>query len=205
MLVGILGGSFNPPHRGHLALARAVLDLGLVESVVLIPAAAPPHKAAPRDADPPTRLRMTRLLADEDPRLDVDGLELRRPGPSFTIDTVRELRAAHPDHRYRLVIGSDLAKSFATWRSFRDLLRLAPPLVAERPDSVFSGSAETMFPGLSADEIRVMQNGRFAMTPVEVSSTLVRQRLAENADDAEMLRYLTRPVLDFIRARALYA
>ncbi|MCC8180783.1 MAG: nicotinate-nicotinamide nucleotide adenylyltransferase, partial [Planctomycetes bacterium] len=87
MTVGILGGSFNPPHRGHLALARTVLDQGLVDEVVLIPAASPPHKP-PLQADAPTRLAMSRLLAQEDARLAVSDIELHRAGPSFTVDTV---------------------------------------------------------------------------------------------------------------------
>ena len=204
MVTGILGGSFNPPHRGHLALARTVLDLGLAESVVLIPAAQPPHKATPTEADAATRLAMARLLASEDQRLTVDGLELDRRGPSYTVDTVRELSARNPDRQYRLIIGSDMAKSFATWRDYRELLRLAPPLVAERPDSLFAGSPEDNYPGMTLPEIAVMQSGRFAMTPVDISSTMVRKLLAEGADDERLLTCLTVPVLEFIRAKKLY-
>ncbi|MDR3078141.1 MAG: nicotinate (nicotinamide) nucleotide adenylyltransferase [Planctomycetota bacterium] len=204
MRIGILGGSFNPPHRGHLALARAVLNQGLAEGVLLVPAAVPPHKEAPRQADAPTRLRMTELLAAEDSRLSVDGLELARSGPSFSIDTVRELAAAHPDNCYRLIIGSDLAVMFAAWRDFRELLRLAPPLVAERPGVPLSGPAERLYPGLAPDEAARLAAGRFPMPPVDVSSTQVRQLLAEGADEAKLLSRLTRPVYDFIRARGLY-
>lgn len=204
MLVGILGGSFNPPHLGHLALARTPLDLGLVEMVVLVPAAMPPHKTAPPEADPETRLVMTRLLAEEDPRLGVDDIELRRSGPSFTIDTVRQLLAANPGNRYRLIIGSDMAKSFATWREYGDLIKLAPSLVAERPDSVFAGSPATDYRNLNQEQVRVMQDGRFPMTPVDSSSTKVRALLADGADEATLLRHLTRPVLDYIVAHGLY-
>lgn len=202
--IGLLGGSFNPPHRGHLALARTVLDLGLVERVKLIPAAVPPHKKTPREADAETRLAMTRLLAEEDERLSVDDLELRRTGPSFSIDTVRQLEAAHPETCYRLIIGSDMAKAFATWREYRELLSLAPPLIAERPDSVFEGGPGDNYPGLTFEEIQVMQKGRFEMIPVDVSSTKIRNLLAEGAGDGEMLRYLTAGVLGYIRRKGLY-
>ena len=204
MTVGILGGSFNPPHRGHLALARAVLDLGLAERVLLIPAAAPPHKMTPREAGPTVRLAMAELLAAEDLRLAADDLELRRAGPSFSIDTVRQLVAANPGVRYRLILGSDLAKSFATWREYRELLRLARPLVAERPDYVFSGRDGNEFAGMTEEEIGTMLSGRFEMPPVDVSSTKIRLLLEAGTEDAEMLGYLTAPVLRFIRESGLY-
>lgn len=200
--VGILGGSFNPPHVGHLALARTVLDSGLTDRVCLIPAAIPPHKAAPWQADAATRLAMTRLLAEADPRLLVDDIELGRAGVSFTIDTVSRLMELHPETSYRLIIGSDLAKTFASWRCYRDLLRLAPPLVAERPDSPFADDEE--YSGMSAGEADVMRRGRFAMRPMDVSSTRVREMLAAGAPDEALLAYLTGPVLRFIREHNLY-
>lgn len=202
--IGILGGSFNPPHRGHLALARTVLELALAEEVVLVPAAMPPHKAPPREADPPTRLAMARLLAAEDPRLSVDDLELRRAGPSYSVDTVRQLAAAHPENRYRLIIGSDMAASFASWREYRELLRLAPPLVAERPDSILSGTPEEMFAGMKPEECAILFRGRFAMRPVDMSSTKIRELLRRGADDDALRPFLTPAILAFIRERDLY-
>lgn len=205
MRTGILGGSFNPPHRGHLALARSVLDQGLADQVVLVPAAAPPHKKTPSEADAPTRLEMASLLAGEDDRIFVDDLELRRVGPSYTIDTLRELSAKHPDDSFRLIIGSDMAKIFATWREYRSILELAPPLVAERPDSLFSGDGAETYPGLAPDERAVLERGRFHMDPVDISSTKVRALLEAGAEDAELLDYLTAPVLGFIRRWGLYS
>lgn len=201
--VGILGGSFNPPHVGHLALGRTVLDSGLADLVCLVPAASPPHKAVPAEADAETRMKMTQLLAEEDSRLCVDGLELRRQGPSFTIDTLRELSERNPDNTYRLIIGSDLAKTFSSWREYKAILRLAPPLVAERPDDPFSGKGD--FPGMLPEEAAALSAGRFPMKPVDVSSTLIRRLFASGADDAELSRYLTPRVLAFIRRMGLYA
>lgn len=202
--IGILGGSFNPPHRGHLALARTVLAAGLAEAVVLVPAATPPHKTPPREADPPTRLAMTELLAAEDARMSVDDVELRRAGPSYSVDTVRHFAAAHPENRYRLIIGSDMAASFASWREYRELLRLASPLVAERPDSALSGTPEEMFPNMREEERAVLLRGRFAMQPVDISSTRVRELLQRGADNDALLPFLTPSVLAFIRANSLY-
>lgn len=198
--IGILGGSFNPPHRGHLALARRTLDLGLVDRVLLIPAAVPPHKTAP-SVSPGTRLAMTRLLAEEDGRLDVDGIELRRDGCSFTVDTVRALRERLPGRGFRLLIGSDMAKTFAAWREYREILSAAPPLVAERPDFVF---APGDFGNLRNDEAAVMRAGLFPMPHVNVNSTMVRRLVAGGAGDGELSELLTRPVLEFVRRRGLY-
>jgi nicotinate-nucleotide adenylyltransferase len=186
-------------------LARTALDLHLIESVILIPAAVPPHKAAPAEAAPAIRLLMAELLAEEDPRLSVDGLELSRPGPSFSIDTIRQLTDAQPENRYRLIIGSDMARTFASWRDFRELLRLAPPLVAERPTTPLSGTAETLYPGMTTAEADSLAAGRFSMHPIDTSSTRVRQLLLKRAPENELLRHLTRPVLDFIRKKGLYA
>ncbi|MCD8139735.1 MAG: nicotinate (nicotinamide) nucleotide adenylyltransferase [Planctomycetaceae bacterium] len=203
MLVGILGGSFNPPHRGHLKLAQTVLDSGLTDQVCLVPAAQPPHKATPSQADAQVRLAMTRLLAEEDKRLSVDPIELEREGKSYTIDTLRRLTDAHPDTRYRLIIGSDLAKTFATWKGYRDILRLAPPLVAERPDDPFCGVGD--YAGMTEEEAGIVRAGRFDMPPMAVSSTLVRNLLAGGADDDALRPYLTPGVLAFIRDHGLYA
>ncbi len=203
MRIGILGGSFNPPHRGHLALAETVLALGLADRVRLVPAASPPHKRIAGEVAAGLRLAMTELLAREDGRLSVDGLELEREGPSYTVDTLREFRERRPEAEYRLIIGSDMAKSFGSWREYREVLRLAPPLVAERPDDRFRGSGD--YGGMPAADAAVLEAGRFAMEPVAVSSTLVRERIAAGAGDAEILRYVTEPVLAFIRERRLYA
>lgn len=203
MAIGILGGTFNPPHRGHLALAEAVLGQGLAK-ILLIPASIPPHKAKPQEAGSGTRLAMARLLASADPRIEVDDIELRRAGPSFTIDTIRELLQKCPGDSFHLIIGSDLAKSFATWREFRALLTLAPPLIAERPDGRFEGTPEEMYPGMTFAERAIMQRGRFSMNPVDISSTKIRSLFAAGADDDEMLQYLTQPVLAFIREKCLY-
>lgn len=208
MDIGIVGGTFNPPHLGHLALAQTVLDAGLVDRAVLIPAAVPPHKAAPTESTA-DRLAMTMLLASEDERLSVDDIELERSGPSFTIDTVRQLISARPGDSFRLVIGSDMAKSFGLWRSYRELLELAPPLVAERPDDLFASPMDGPipmgdFPRLGEEEARSIWSGRFPMEPVDISSTKVRDLVASNADDSVLLSYVTKPVLSYIRNHQLY-
>ncbi len=97
-----------------------------------------------------------------------------------------------------------MAATFATWREFRELLRLAAPLSAERPDSVFAADLAERYPGMTAEEVAVMERGRFVMAPVPISSTLIRARVAEGASDAELLALMPASVLRFVRERGLY-
>lgn len=206
MHVGILGGSFNPPHFGHLALARAALATGEVASILFIPAATPPHKVISSGTSPDMRYQMTLLLAKEDVRMAVDPLELERTGPSYTIDTLRELTDQNLHNIYRLIIGSDMALMFSQWKDYREILRLAPPLVAERPDALLkrTQSATEMFQDMDREDAEILFSGLFPMEPVPINSTLVRDRIQAGADEEELLRYLPASVLAYIKKYGLY-
>jgi nicotinate (nicotinamide) nucleotide adenylyltransferase len=206
MRIGILGGSFNPPHFGHLALARAALETGEVECVLFIPAATPPHKVIPSGTNPEMRYEMTLLLAKEDAHMAVDPLELERTGPSYTIDTLHELAGQNPGNTYRLIIGSDMALMFSKWKDYREILRLAPPLIAERPDALLrrTQSPTEMFRDLDSRDAEVLFAGLFPMEPVPINSTLIRERIQAGAEDEEMLRYLPATVLAYIKKHGLY-
>jgi nicotinate-nucleotide adenylyltransferase len=153
--LGILGGTFNPPHIGHLSLARAALaELGL-ERVLLVPARAAPHKDAAEDPGAQHRLRMCQLAAAAEPRVEVSKVELDRPGPSYTVDTLRFIHATSPDAELTLIVGADTAQALPSWREPREILRLARLAVAGRDgasrDAVTSamrsldGEARTVF------------------------------------------------------------
>ncbi len=206
MRVGILGGSFNPPHFGHLALVRAALQTGKVESVLLIPAAIPPHKVIPSGTSPEMRYEMTLLLAKEDNRLTVDPLELEREGPSYTIDTLQEVSSKNPGNEYRLIIGSDMALMFSKWKNYREILLLAPPMIAERPDALLrkTRSATEMFLDLDRADAEILFAGLFPMEPVPINSTLVRDRIKAGAKDNELIRYLPASVVSYIKMHDLY-
>ena len=126
---------FNPPHLGHLALARAAAgQLGLAR-VLLTPVLVPPHKPAKWDPGAEHRLAMCRLAIDEDPGLGVCTLELERPGPSYTVDTLRSIHESNPDAELTLIVGADMARTLDSWREPREILRLARLAVAEREGS----------------------------------------------------------------------
>jgi nicotinate-nucleotide adenylyltransferase len=133
--IGILGGTFNPPHRGHLALARHALDeLGL-QRLLLVPAGRSPHKPAAEDPGARRRLEMCRLIVADADGLAACPLEVQRAGPSYTVDTLRALRAAHPGARLTFVLGADIARTLPSWREPRELLALADLAVALRAGS----------------------------------------------------------------------
>jgi nicotinate-nucleotide adenylyltransferase len=171
--VGILGGTFNPPHVGHLALARAAArDLGL-ERVLLCPALLAPHKSHAQD-DPGAehRLRMCHLAIGDNPLLGVCELELERPGPSYTVDTLRSIHANNPGLEVTLIVGADIARTLGTWREPAEILRLARLAVAER-DGAGRDEVLAVLAALGGGENETVF---IDMAPVRVSSSMVRLR-----------------------------
>jgi nicotinate-nucleotide adenylyltransferase len=170
--IGVLGGMFNPPHLGHLALARAAAnELGL-DVVLLTPVLIPPHKPPKWDPGSEHRLRMCRLAVRGDEHLGVCTLELERPGPSFTVDTLRSIHASHPDAELTLILGADMAQTLAAWREPREIVRLARLAVADREDTSRRDVLDAL--GQLEGEARTS----FVNMPrLDVSSSLVRKRL----------------------------
>ena len=133
--VGLFGGTFDPPHLGHLAIAEwAREQLGL-DRVVFMPAGAPPHKRRRGLSRAETRIAMTRLAVKGQPAFTVSTLETHRRGPSFTVETLRALKTRHPRARLYLLIGADSLDDFANWHAPREILELATLAVAKRPGS----------------------------------------------------------------------
>jgi len=212
-VVGLLGGTFDPPHRGHRALAAAALACGRLDAVWLVPSARPPHKDRPGMSSPGHRLAMARLLAESLGRTEVSDIELRREGPSFTVDTVRELARLHPDRRFRLVIGWDMAVSFATWREAGRLARLAPPLVAWRPSPGTALGTPAKNPDCFGEWPEILRTipghpcGEMClpMRPDSVSSTAVRAALANGQPRPFPPDWLVPAVSAYIKRHHLYA
>jgi nicotinate-nucleotide adenylyltransferase len=208
--VGILGGTFNPPHVGHLALARCALRELDVELVVLMPAREAPHKPVGEDPGAEHRLHMCRLAVAGVEGLTTCALEVERAGPSYTVDTLRSMHAGHEGIQLTFIVGADAARTLPSWREPGELLELASLAVAEREgagrDDVLravaaarstlatttttAGSAEET-PGVSFLE----------MGTVEVSSSLVRERVA-NGEPVEEL--VGEAVAGYIAEHGLY-
>jgi nicotinate-nucleotide adenylyltransferase len=194
--VGVLGGTFNPPHLGHLAIARdARRELGL-ERVVLIPARIPPHKPAVADAGAEHRLQMCRLLIDGEDGLAVCAVEIERDGPSYTVETLNAIHASHPDLELTFIVGADTARTLPAWREPEQVLALAEFAVAARAgterEAVLESLAEL---GRAADL-------RFLTTPLlEVSSSMARERVAAGEPVEDLVGSA---VAGYIAANELY-
>jgi nicotinate-nucleotide adenylyltransferase len=180
--IGILGGSFNPPHIAHLVCAsEAVAQLSL-DRVLLTPVAAPPHKEAEQDPGPQARLELCRLAIAGDERLGVCDLEVLRGGPSYTVDTLRELHARTPEDHLTFIVGGDIALGLPSWHEPEAVLGLARLAVAER-----SGSGrEEIVARLSGQFGAAATVVFFDMPRLDISSSEIRRRVAQGAP----IRYL---------------
>jgi nicotinate-nucleotide adenylyltransferase len=132
--VGILGGSFNPPHVGHLVCAQQAHAQLALDIVVLVPVAVPPHKEAGEDPGAEHRVALCRRAAERDDRLTVSTLEVGRGGPSYTVDTLEALHDASPGDELTFIAGGDMAASLPSWRAPERIASLATFAVAERED-----------------------------------------------------------------------
>jgi nicotinate-nucleotide adenylyltransferase len=186
---GLFGGTFDPPHLGHVAAAAAALaDLGLAELVVTV-AAEPQLKDAAPVADAEVRLEMARAAFAGLDGVVVSDLELRRAGPTYTVDTVESLGATSPGGRLVLVVGADAAASLPRWHRARDLAALVEVAVVPRP-----GTATPAPEGFTVLTVE--------MAPVDLSSTEVRAALAAGADPAGLVPPGVVPILS---TRRLYS
>jgi nicotinate-nucleotide adenylyltransferase len=187
--IGILGGTFNPPHLGHLALARDARDeLGL-DCVWLMPVHTPPHKPVGaaltgngRLPDPQQRLRMVELLVAGEPRVAACELEIKRRGASYTADTLRDVHASKPDAELTFIVGADSASTLPSWREPVDVLNRAGLAVAARPGSDREQvTAALAGIGAASERVRFLH-----MRPLDVSSSRARE-LAARGEPIEQL------------------
>jgi nicotinate-nucleotide adenylyltransferase len=172
--LGILGGTFNPPHTAHLVCAQEARHQLGVDRVVLMPVAAPPHKPLPDDPGPEVRLELCRLAAGEAEGLEVSDLEVRRGGASYTVATLEALHAQHPEDELTFIAGGDMAASLPEWREPERVLELARFAVAER-EGAEREQVRRRVSSLRGHERVVF----FDMPRLDVSSTDIRRRVAE--------------------------
>lgn len=190
-----MGGTFDPVHVGHVALAQAAVGCAGLDRLVLVPARTPPHKegAAAAAED---RLEMCRLAVAGLERLDVSDVEVRRPGRSYTVDTLRQLEAAEPGAELHLVLGWDAARLLPTWREPQEVLRMARLVLFRRP-----GVDGPSPPDLAAAGIDTARSTICSEATPEVDATEIRRR----AELGESLDGLVAPaVARYIAERGLY-
>jgi nicotinate-nucleotide adenylyltransferase len=181
--IGILGGSFNPPHLAHLVCASEAAAQLSLDRVLLTPVATAPHKEAEQDPGPQARLELCRLAVAGDERLGVCDLEVQRAGPSYTVDTLRELHARTPEDHLTFIVGGDIALGLPSWHEPETVLGLARLAVAERSGAgraEIAGRLEGHFGELAAQTVF------FDMPRLDISSSQIRRRVAQGAP----IRYL---------------
>ncbi|OWT67313.1 MULTISPECIES: nicotinate (nicotinamide) nucleotide adenylyltransferase [unclassified Achromobacter] len=194
--IGLLGGSFDPVHLAHMALARSALDGLHLDQVQLLPAGQP-WQRSPLQASPRQRCDMIRLAIDSESGtagIALNTIEVERDGPTYTVET---LRALPPDAAYVWLLGADQLANFCTWHAWEDIVALVDLAVATRP-----GSSLTPPPPLHdalGRQGRQLQQLPFSDMPVSASE--IRRRLAQDLPVDDLL---PQPVIDYIRTHHLY-
>lgn len=198
MRLGLFGGSFDPPHIGHLLVAGDAHEALRLDRIVFIPTGVQPLKVGRAVASAAQRLVMVRLLTEGDPRFDVDPVEIERPGLSFTVDTLSEFANRHHGAELFLLVGADVPRAFARWREPGRILELATVVVLDRAgdtDGAKESGEET-----GATELRE----RLTFLPtrrIDISSTEIRARLRAGKP---IHGFVPDTVAEFIAAERLY-
>jgi nicotinate-nucleotide adenylyltransferase len=200
MRVGIFGGTFDPVHTGHLLLAEQSREQGRLDEVWFVPAAHPPHKDDPTLTRFEQRVEMLALAIAGNPAFRIDELEKERPGPSYTADTLTELRRRHPKHDFFLLIGSDTLNDLPTWYQPARVLKLAHLLVTIRPGASVA-SVKTLRDRLHLPPDVPLRLQTVETPQLDISSRDLRRRAAAG----RTLRYfLPRAVECYIQDKKLY-
>lgn len=181
--IGIYGGSFDPIHHGHLILAREAREALNLEKIIFVPAALSPFKERAAVASGDMRLKMLRAAVEGEEGFAIDDCELRRPPPSWTIDTVLEIRKREANSEIYLLIGEDTVATLDRWRRFDELNKLASFVVLDRTGS------------------QTQSNYQVVRRKIDISATDIRKRVAQG----QSIRYLVPPAVeDIIQREKLY-
>ena len=183
-IIGLFGGSFDPPHNGHISAARTALEKAGLAAVVFVPARVSPLKIGQMRAPDDARLEMLRLAIADEPRFSVSDIELRRPGVSFTIDTIRHFISENPSDDFALIIGADSLATFHHWKESDEIARLCRIIVLARDG----------FP--NETDFTIIRD-----FDSPVSSTEIRRRLAASEPLGD---FLPPAVAGYIRRHGLY-
>ncbi|MDR7078014.1 nicotinate-nucleotide adenylyltransferase [Neobacillus niacini] len=184
--VGILGGTFDPPHYGHLLIANEVLSELNLDEIWFMPNQEPPHKKKSDSVENTDRLQMLELSIEGNSAFKIEKIELERSGPSFTVDTMKILNEQFPNHQFYFIIGADMIEYLPKWHKIDELMELVQFVGVQRPEY----SSETDYPIHYVD-----------IPAFEVSSSMIRKRVNQGMT----VRYLLPDrVIDFIREKQLY-
>ena len=189
--VGILGGTFDPIHMGHLVLAEQVREKFQLERVIFIPCASPPHKTEQKLSPADDRFEMTKLALEGNPYFFVSDIELKREGLSYTVETLRELKEFYRDSEIYFLTGSDVLDEITTWKDPEEIYKLAKIVIGVRPG----------FDKFDHEDHFAKTSIIINITGIDISSTQIREKVRKG----ESIKYLVPPkVEEYIKNRNLY-
>jgi nicotinate-nucleotide adenylyltransferase len=198
--IGIIGGSFDPVHIGHLIIAQDAAEYLDLTEVIFIPAAIPPHKQQLQRVDAGCRLNMLKLATESDPRFSVSDIETKRGGVSYTVDTLNNFHDVDRDVELFLIVGSDTLVDLHTWHKIEEILELCNVATFLRPGEDAVEVIEKKIKLPAEQKERLLRNVINAHR-IEVSSSEIRTRLAEGRS----IRYLVPPDVEmYIYEQGLY-
>ena len=192
MRLALFGGSFDPPHIGHLLASADVCDHLALDRLIIVPAGTQPLKVGAAIATATQRLEMTRLTFGDDPRFEVSDIEVGREGLSFTVDTLAQVATRHPDAERFLLLGFDVLGLFPKWKDPERILSLARPVLLERQNDA---------PGVIPPAFEEAGAVRLGTRRVDVSSTEIRQRVRAGKS---IRGFVTDKVAAYIERAGLY-
>lgn len=201
----IYGGSFDPPHRGHIELPSQVANIIGANRIMYIPTGTPPHKTR-KVTDPKHRLAMLQLALAGNKNAEINTCEIERPGRSYTVDTLQSLHHQLNDNTtLRLLIGADMAASFYTWKDPQQVIQLAEPVVMLREPYTADQILSALPKSLSTEEHNAWRKRIVKVNTIDVSSTELRKLLKTNTNKKALTQMLAPEVLKYIREHNLYS
>lgn len=188
--IGIFGGTFDPPHLGHLIVAQEVQDKLKLDRIFFIPACLPPHKKKVKISAAFHRLRMIQLATQDNSNFEVLDLELKRKGPSYTIDTLRVLKNAYSQTQFHLILGIENLKHIHSWRKPEGIFKLSKVVFVTRPGVTLNKTSKW----LNYSKLLTVKE-------IDISSTGIRERIRKG----KSIRYMVpEKVLKYIKKHKLY-
>ncbi|MDX1563822.1 MAG: nicotinate (nicotinamide) nucleotide adenylyltransferase [Phycisphaeraceae bacterium] len=201
----IYGGSFDPPHLAHTRLPAEAAGIVGADRLLYVPAGQPPHKTDRTLSSPEDRLAMLELALADRPHTDICTWELEQNGPSYTVHTLEHLRRKHPDARFRLLLGADMAAIFYQWHRPEQILAMAEPLVMLRPPRTALDVLGALPENLPPAEQQRWADRIVKVDPIDISSTELRRHLQEGRyEHPAVTEALDPAVLGYIREKNLY-
>lgn len=207
-MIGILGGTFDPIHRGHLHVATSLLELLPLDQIHLLPCYLPVHRATPF-ASPEDRLAMTKLACATLPGITVDDHEIKRQGPSYMVDTLRDLKQENPNDHLCLILGQDAFLEFHHWKQPKEILHYCHLIIVNRPQSAneYSPEIQSLVQQYQSTEFSALERlpaGKIffcTISPLPISATSLRHQFTQRIFDEKAI---PQAVSDYIQEHNLY-